>query len=146
MEDLLAKTCVPHNVTTDLQNMKEEFNEIILPFINEHKTHFRFYHFFMDHIKNALTKYKNGREKNWHEVQLSKTRKRVKRFRVFNYIFKFQKSEFKNCYFMKFMKLKCEFIKKGTKTRNYINIDFLAHVNMYWICFSNIFMSNTTKY
>jgi hypothetical protein len=46
MEDLLAKTCVPHNVTTDLQSMKEEFNEIILPFINEHKTHFRFYTIF----------------------------------------------------------------------------------------------------
>jgi len=64
MEDLLAKTCVPHNVTTDLQNMKEEFNEIILPFINEHKTHFRFYHFFMDHIKNALTKYKTPKPQN----------------------------------------------------------------------------------
>ena len=47
--------------------------------------------------------------KNVHEGQPSKTRKRenAKRengFRVFNFIFKFQKREFKNCYFMKFMK------------------------------------------
>ena len=37
--------------------------------------------------------------------------KRENGFRVFNFIFKFQKIEFKNCYFMKFMKLKREFIK-----------------------------------
>jgi hypothetical protein len=30
--------------------------------------------------------------------------KRENGFRVFNFIFKFQKREFKNCYFMKFMK------------------------------------------
>ena len=58
-----------------------------------------------------------------HEVQHSKTRKRenAKRengFRVFNFIFKFQKIEFKNCYFMKFMKLKREFIKMERKREN----------------------------
>ena len=56
------------------------------------------------------------KESYLHEVQHSKTRKRenAKRengFRVFNFIFKFQKIEFKNCFFMKFMKLKREFIK-----------------------------------
>ena len=44
--------------------------------------------------------------------------KRENGFRVFNFIFKFQKIEFKNCYFMKFMKLKREFIKMERKREN----------------------------
>ena len=51
-----------------------------------------------------------------HEVQLS--RKRENRFRVFNFISKFQKIEFKYRYFMKFMKLKREFIKMERKREN----------------------------
>jgi hypothetical protein len=51
----------------------------------------------------------------------SQKRENVKRengFRVFNFISKFQKIEFKNCYFMKFMNLKCEFIKMERKREN----------------------------
>ena len=45
MEELLINTCVPQNVKVDLKNMKEEYEEIILPFMNSHKTHFRYFLF-----------------------------------------------------------------------------------------------------
>ncbi len=46
------------------------------------------------------------------------SQKRENGFRVFNFISKFKKIEFKNCYFMKFMKLKPEFIKMKRKREN----------------------------
>ena len=42
MDKLLNNTCIPNNVDTDSKNMKSEFEEIILPFLKEHKECFRY--------------------------------------------------------------------------------------------------------
>ena len=42
IDELLVNTCVPENVKIDLENMRSEFEQTILPFLNAHKERFRF--------------------------------------------------------------------------------------------------------
>jgi hypothetical protein len=40
MESSLSDTCIIKNVQTDLENMKKEFDKLIVPFLNDHKEKF----------------------------------------------------------------------------------------------------------